>query len=65
MISMSIRTLCFIGAVLAIPIPWLAFVLIIAAAVLPYIAVVMANRASPIIPGDPFEGPDDKHPELR
>ena len=63
-ISMTIRTLCFIGAVLAIPIPWLAILLIIAAGVLPYVAVVMANRASPIIPGDPFEGPDDKHREL-
>lgn len=62
---MTIRTLCFIGAVLSISIPWLAFVLIIAAGVLPYIAVVMANRASPIMPGDPFEGPDETPRELR
>lgn len=62
---MTIRTLCFIGAVLAIPIPWLAFLLILAALVLPYVAVVMANRASPVLPGDPFEGPEDNHRELQ
>ena len=64
MISMTIRTLCFIGAVLAIPIPWLSLILILAALVLPYVAVVMANRASPILPGDPFEGPNHQHREL-
>lgn len=64
MISMTIRTLCFVGAVLAIPIPWLSFVLILAALILPYLAVVMANSASPILPGDPFEGPDSQHREL-
>ena len=64
-ISMTIRTLCFIGAVLAIPIPWLSLVLILAALVLPYIAVVMANSASPILPGSPFETPDEDHRELR
>lgn len=64
-ISMTIRTLCFIGAVLAIPIPWLSLVLILAALVLPYVAVVMANSASPILPGAPFEGPEDQHRELK
>ena len=64
-ISMTIRTLCFVGAVFAIKIPWLAFLLILGALVLPYVAVVMANRASPIIPGDPFEGPGNQHRELK
>lgn len=64
-ISMGIRTLCFIGAVFARHIPWLCVILIIAAFLLPYVAVVMANRASPILPGDPFEGPgSDQHKEL-
>lgn len=62
---MTVRTVCFIGAVLAVSVPWLSLVLIFAALVLPYIAVVMANRASPILPGSPFEGPDDGHKELR
>ena len=65
LISMTIRTLCFIGAVLAIPIPWLSLILILAALVLPYIAVVMANSASTILPGDPFESPEGQHRELR
>ena len=41
LISMTIRTLCFIGAVLAPP-PW-RWGLVAAAVLLPYIAVVMAN----------------------
>lgn len=64
-ISMTIRTLCFIGAVFAIPIPWLCGVLLVGALVLPYIAVVMANRASPVLPGSPFEGPSNEHRELK
>ncbi|MEO6822548.1 MAG: DUF3099 domain-containing protein [Candidatus Nanopelagicales bacterium] len=41
LISMTIRTLCFIGAVLAPP-PW-RWGLVVGAILLPYIAVVMAN----------------------
>jgi hypothetical protein len=41
LVSMTIRTLCFIGAVLAPP-PW-RWILFVGALVLPYIAVVMAN----------------------
>ena len=41
-ISMSIRTLCFIGAVAVGP-GWLRWVLVAAALLLPYVAVVMAN----------------------
>ena len=41
LISMSIRTACFIGAVIApSPIRWF---LLVGAVILPYIAVVMAN----------------------
>ncbi|HET8970598.1 MAG TPA: DUF3099 domain-containing protein, partial [Candidatus Nanopelagicales bacterium] len=43
LVSMAIRTLCFIGAVLAPP-PW-RWVLFAAALILPYIAVVMANAS--------------------
>ena len=42
--SMSLRTLCFVGAVIASG--WLQWVLIAGALVLPYIAVVLANAAS-------------------
>jgi hypothetical protein len=62
LVSMGIRTLCFIGAVLARHIPWLCALLIVAAFVLPYVAVIMANTASPRLPEQPFEGP--RHREL-
>jgi hypothetical protein len=47
-ISMSIRSLCFIGAVIAglAGIGWLWPILIAAALILPYIAVVMANATN-------------------
>ena len=41
LISVSVRTLCFVGAVLT-PAPW-RWVLATGAVILPYIAVVMAN----------------------
>jgi hypothetical protein len=46
--SMGIRTLCFVGAILAslAGIHWLWPILIVAALVLPYVAVVMANATS-------------------
>jgi fatty acid desaturase len=46
--SMGIRTACFLGAILAsvAGIHWLWPILIVAAVVLPYVAVVMANAAS-------------------
>jgi hypothetical protein len=64
-ISMMIRTLCFIGAVFAHHIPWLCVLLIGASFFLPYIAVVMANSAAPVIPGDPIESPTHDYKELR
>ena len=45
-ISMSIRTLCVIGAIL-VGGGWLRWVLIAGAVGLPYIAVVMANVSAP------------------
>jgi len=46
--SMGIRTLCFVGAIVAslLGIHWLWQILIAAALVLPYVAVVMANAAT-------------------
>ncbi|MBA2952832.1 DUF3099 domain-containing protein [Nocardioides sp. MAH-18] len=44
-ISMTIRTVCFVCAVLVGP-GWLRWVLIAAALLLPYVAVVMANAAT-------------------
>lgn len=41
-ISMSIRTVCFVAAVAVGP-GWLRWVLVAAAVLLPYVAVVMAN----------------------
>ena len=54
LISMAIRTVCFIGAIIASG--WLRWALVAGAVLLPYIAVVMANagrkraeRAEPMI----------------
>jgi hypothetical protein len=46
--SMGIRTMCFIGAIFAAlaGLTWLWPILIVAALVLPYVAVVMANAAN-------------------
>jgi hypothetical protein len=43
-LSMSLRTVCFIGAVLTEG--WVRWVLVAGALVLPYVAVVMANARS-------------------
>lgn len=64
-VSMAIRTLCFVGAVFARHIPWLCIVLIAASFFLPYIAVVMANAARSSPEGGPVEGPGQQHKELR
>lgn len=60
---MGIRTLCFIGAVL-VGDNWLRWVLIAAAFILPYVAVVMANTASPRIEGADLMQPSDGHKAL-
>ncbi|MFB9312130.1 DUF3099 domain-containing protein [Nocardioides plantarum] len=48
LLSMSLRTLCFVGAIIAslAGVGWLWPILIAGALVLPYIAVVMANAAA-------------------
>jgi hypothetical protein len=43
--SMGIRTVCFVAAVI-VGEGWVMWVLIVAALLLPYVAVVMANAAS-------------------
>src|SRR5215216_5319137 len=64
--SMGIRTVCFVGAIIAslAGIHWLWPILIVAALLLPYVAVVMANAAT--TKGDGFalldQGPS--HHEL-
>ncbi|MET0837430.1 MAG: DUF3099 domain-containing protein [Marmoricola sp.] len=62
LVSMAIRTACFIGAVVADG--WLRWVLVVAAFILPYIAVVMANVASPRIEGADLVPPDSGRREL-
>ena len=61
--SMAIRTMCFIGAVVVGP-GWLRWVLVVGAFILPYIAVVMANSASPRIEGADLVRPDPRYKEL-
>lgn len=51
LISMTIRTLCFVGAVVFYKIPWLCGALIAASFFLPFIAVVIANAAAPRVAG--------------
>ena len=63
MISMGIRTACFVAAIVVGP-GWLRWVLVAAAFVLPYIAVVMANSASPRVEGTLPPGPTSSRREL-
>ena len=60
---MAIRTLCFVGAVVVGP-GWLRWVLVVGAFILPYVAVVMANSASPRIEGADLVQPDSRYKEL-
>jgi hypothetical protein len=60
-ISMTIRTVCFVSAIIVDG--WLRWVLVAAAFVLPYVAVVMANSASPRVEGTGL-GVGPLHPEL-
>ena len=59
---MAIRTACFVGAVVADG--WLRWVLVVAAFILPYVAVIMANTASPRIEGADLVTPRHDYPEL-
>lgn len=53
LLSMSLRTLCFVGAIIAsmVGLNWLWPFLIAGAIILPYIAVVMANAAANLSDG--------------
>jgi hypothetical protein len=66
LLSMSLRSLCFVGAIVAAlaHVGWLWPILIAAALVLPYIAVVMANATT--TRSDGFELVDGQYhrPEL-
>jgi hypothetical protein len=67
--SMAVRTVCFVGAVISygLGIIWLCWVLFVGALVLPFIAVVIANAASPRLPEDvtgPGFDPDQPYKEL-
>ncbi|MGI9155852.1 MAG: DUF3099 domain-containing protein [Marmoricola sp.] len=61
--SMSLRTVCFVGA-LVVGDNWVRYVLIAGALVLPYIAVVMANAVATQLPGSGPEAPDFEHRQL-
>ena len=75
-VSMTIRTVCFIGAV-AVGAGMLRWVLVAAAVLLPYVAVVMANAVTTkddaldlpdrsyvpeLTEGDPPAGPNEDRP---
>jgi len=62
-VSMAIRTACFVAAVVVGP-GWLRWVLVAGAFLLPYVAVIMANSASPRIEGTGPMAPVLPHPEL-
>jgi hypothetical protein len=62
LISMGVRTVCFVGAVVAFMTTgtsWVMWILVAASFVMPYVAVVMANAWSESDPGGPdFFEPD-------
>ena len=62
LISMGVRTACFVGAILVDG--WFRWVLLLGAIILPYVAVVMANAASPRIPGADLVAPNSGRKEL-
>ncbi len=62
-VSMAVRTGCFIGAVL-VGDNWLRWVLVVAAFILPYVAVVMANTTSTRIEGADLVQPEHGRSEL-
>ncbi len=66
LLSMSLRTLCFVGAIAAslAGIDWLWPFLIAGAIVLPYIAVVMANAAANLSDGFKLRDADFSRREL-
>jgi hypothetical protein len=63
LISMGIRTVCFLAAIM-VGSGWLRWVLVAAALLLPYVAVIMANSASPRVEGTMPLGPPHDRREL-
>jgi hypothetical protein len=61
-ISMGIRTVCFVAAIVADG--WLRWVLIVAALLLPYVAVVMANNSNTRSDGFMLRDGEYARPEL-
>ena len=61
-LSMGIRTVCFVAAVVADG--WLRWVLVVAALLLPYVAVVMANNTNTKADGFELRDGDYARPEL-
>ena len=57
LISMGIRTVCFLLSVLTIG-HWFMWVFLVGALVLPYVAVVMANTGAGPDPDGPYQGYD-------
>jgi len=57
--SMAIRTICFVGAVISYGygLTWLCWILFVGAILLPFVAVVVANAASPRLPQEDVTGP--------
>ena len=66
LLSMSLRTICFVGAIIAAlnNVDWLWPFLIGGAIVLPYLAVVMANAAASRQDGFELRGGDFSAPRL-
>lgn len=66
LLSMSLRTLCFVGAIAASlsGVDWLWPILIAGALILPYIAVVMANAAANLSDGFQLREADFTRREL-
>ena len=62
-ISMLIRTLCFVGAIV-VGDNWVRWVLVVGAVFLPYVAVVMANTAASRVDGADLVHPDHQFKEL-
>lgn len=65
-IAMSIRTLCFIGAVIAgvAGVNWLWPILMVGAVLLPYVAVVLANAGDSRSTALPLTGGGDAQRQL-
>jgi hypothetical protein len=66
LLSMSLRSLCFVGAIVAAlaHVGWLWPILIAGALILPYVAVVMANATTSRSDGFELQGGQLGRPEL-